>query len=250
MSNQLWVDDAKPAPHGVELAQDYDTALARLLKGDIDVLYLDYDLGSPGCRGDVLLRELVEKGGLVPAVVKGISANPDGRRIVEQLAESLRTPRPVTNLEETMNSKDKRYTYGKSVCDEKNGWHVFRPGARSSDTCNCGNKLRMEYAADPLRGTDPRVTVNRLDDGWLEYVLDPKLPRSEVLVSSVRVRTNPAHAHIRVWNRGGSCHSAPMVVNAQDADAIVCRLMDLSPTELEKGRRELPPLDREVPVSR
>jgi hypothetical protein len=146
-----------------------------------------------------------------------------------------------------MNSKDKRYTYGKSVCGD--GWHVFRPGARSSDTCNCGNKVRMEFAADPLNPT-PRLTMNRLDDGWVEVVLDSKLARSEVLVSSIRTRNTPAHTYIRVWNRGRGCHSQPMVVNAQDADAIVCRLLDLSPTELERARRELPPLEQEVPVKR
>jgi len=43
------------------------------------------------------------------------------------------------------------------------------------------------------------------------------------LISSVRIIPQHKHARIRVWNRGGC--SGDLVVNAEDAEAIVDRLI-------------------------
>lgn len=91
MSVELWVDDVKPPRYGVtEWCKTYEEAFMRLRKGDVDVLYLDYDLGSPGCRGDALLRELVERGGKLPATVRGISANQTGNQLIDLTVAELR----------------------------------------------------------------------------------------------------------------------------------------------------------------
>ena len=43
------------------------------------------------------------------------------------------------------------------------------------------------------------------------------------LISSVRIVPNFKHARLRIWNRGGC--AGEIVVNAEDADAIVDRLL-------------------------
>ncbi len=100
MSVEIWVDDMKPPRYGVtEVYRTYEDAFMRLMQGGVDVLYLDYDLGPPGCRGDALLRELVERGGTIPAKVRGISANATGNELIDLTVAELRSaPR---NAQET-----------------------------------------------------------------------------------------------------------------------------------------------------
>lgn len=181
---ELWIDDQKPAPSGVEWAKTYDAGLERLMKGDVTVLYLDYDLGGFGNNGPNLLREYFEKTGNVPDDVRGISTNPSGRTLVEETAAQLR---PLVRIPEEP---------------------VFVP----------------------------KVVATVLGDGWVEYALNPDEARSQLLVSSVRVRVQYQHAHLRVWNRGGGCSDHPLVVNASDADALVCRLLACTQDQLDTAK--------------
>lgn len=83
MSGGIWVDDAKPCPHGCAVARTYDDALRMLRRFDYDVLYLDHDLGEPRTGYDLLKQLIVD--GRVPARVECISWNPVGRERIERL---------------------------------------------------------------------------------------------------------------------------------------------------------------------
>jgi hypothetical protein len=93
-----------------------------------------------------------------------------------------------------------------------------------------------------------KIVASILDNGWVEYAVEPERARSELLVSSARVRVEYSHGYIRLWNRGGGCSQQPLVVNAKDVDLMVCRFLDCSPTELTRARQALQPIEREVPV--
>jgi hypothetical protein len=87
---QLWVDDTKPAPPGMEAITSYHVALDRLVAGGIDILYLDFDLGHISWTGPGLLEELVERGGQIPAEVRGISSSSNCNRAIAEKVKELR----------------------------------------------------------------------------------------------------------------------------------------------------------------
>lgn len=87
---QLWVDDTKPAPFGMEVARTFDEGLKRLLEGGVDRLFLDWDLGRLGDTGPILLETLVLRGGDLPDEIRGISSSSNCNREIRQTVERLR----------------------------------------------------------------------------------------------------------------------------------------------------------------
>lgn len=86
----LWVDDTKPCPSGFDLARTYDEALTMLRLTDYDELYLDYDLGAPGCNGRNLLLELAPEN-RIPLRVRCISNSPAGRELIQETLKQIRS---------------------------------------------------------------------------------------------------------------------------------------------------------------
>lgn len=89
----LWVDDVKPALAGCVVARTYEEALEKLRGERWDVLYLDYDLGAPGCNGVNLLDEMAEHDIPIPASVRSISGSPFGSELIRATVEKYRTSR-------------------------------------------------------------------------------------------------------------------------------------------------------------
>lgn len=82
----IWVDDCKPVPDGIEaVARTYDEAIRLCRRFSYDTLYLDHDLGEERTGLD-LLRQL-KREGRCPPIVHCISWNPVGRKnILAELA--------------------------------------------------------------------------------------------------------------------------------------------------------------------
>lgn len=77
---------------------------------------------------------------------------------------------------------------------------------------------------------------NALSGECWEFMVDPEIPRTDLLVSSVRIcKMNTSHTLIRYWNRGAGTSSEWQVVRTADALAIVARLFGLSLTEFANG---------------
>lgn len=69
-------------------------------------------------------------------------------------------------------------------------------------------------------------------DGWGE----PEAVHSDMLITSVRFKTEYKHDHIDIWNRGGG--SGHLVVKAGDAPAIAKRLLQ-DTNELAEIKKQL-----------
>lgn len=93
---KLYVDDERPCPEGWTVARTYDEALFCLILYNITDLSLDHDLGW-GRTGYDLLRELSEMyaygRAFIPEHIYCHSANPVGRKHIEQLIERIQERR-------------------------------------------------------------------------------------------------------------------------------------------------------------
>lgn len=69
-----------------------------------------------------------------------------------------------------------------------------------------------------------------------EFIVDDSLPRTDLLISSVRVeKVTEDHSLIRYWNRGRGTSGEWQVVKTSDALAIIARLFGLTLTEFANG---------------
>lgn len=77
--------------------------------------------------------------------------------------------------------------------------------------------------------TDADVMCFLHADGVLEFVLEPHEPRTDYMVTSVRLhKANSSHTRLRFWNRGASTGEW-LVVHTMDAHLIVARLFAVDP---------------------
>ena len=80
------------------------------------------------------------------------------------------------------------------------------------------------------------IRLDRVDsivggETW-EFVVDDTIPRTDLLISSVRIwKINDAHTGIRYWNRGRGTSNEWHIVATRDALAIVARLFGVSLVE-------------------
>ena len=100
---RVWLDDLREAPPGWVRVRTPEEAIALLETGDVTEISLDHDLGLvDGERErtgyDVLLwleREVAEGRWVLPLPEIGVhSANPVGRKRMEQAIASIRRMRP------------------------------------------------------------------------------------------------------------------------------------------------------------
>lgn len=89
---RLWLDDERPAPPGWVHARTADAAKLVLLTGQVVEASFDHDLGAGESGYDVLnwLEERSTLGeGIAPATIRVHTANPPGRRRMEQVTASI-----------------------------------------------------------------------------------------------------------------------------------------------------------------
>jgi hypothetical protein len=74
-----------------------------------------------------------------------------------------------------------------------------------------------------------RVPDSALGGEQWEFVVDEEIPRTDLVVSSVRIwKINDAHTGIRFWNRGRGTVNEWSIVATRDALPIVARLFGVS----------------------
>ena len=92
---RVWLDDVRPAPEGWVLVKTPEEAIALLIAGGVDTISLDHDLGLDDVRTGYAVAAWIEeavatRGFSPPATIVVHSANPVGRRRMEQAISAIR----------------------------------------------------------------------------------------------------------------------------------------------------------------
>lgn len=80
-----------------------------------------------------------------------------------------------------------------------------------------------------------RVEGSFADESW-EFVVDSAIPRTDLIVSSVRLyKVSHLITGIKFWNRGAATSEQVIYVATKDALAITARLFGVSLVEFSNG---------------
>lgn len=111
---RLWIDDARPAPPGWTLAQNFEEAVVLLAQGTAVEASLDYDLylvaedalpsgialarvdnqAKTGLDVALWIEDAVTNGRIPALALRCHSTNPDGHRLITAVIERVPCPPP------------------------------------------------------------------------------------------------------------------------------------------------------------